>query len=180
MTGLSERYKKEIVPALKEELGIDNTMAVPRVVKVLVTVGISSKNKDPKLQETVESTLLRITGQRPAKTEAKKSISNFKIRKGMTVGMMVTLRGERMYSFIDKMVNLTLPRVRDFRGLSKKTVDAKGNLSIGFREHISFPEVRPDEVERIHGLGVTIVTNAGDRDAGIALLTKLGFPFTGK
>lgn len=180
MTGLSERYRKEIVPALKEELGIDNAMAVPRVTKVLVTVGISSKNKDPKLQETIESTLERITGQKPAKTAAKKSISNFKIRKGMTVGMMVTLRGDRMYDFIDKLVNLTLPRVRDFRGLSKKAVDANGNLSIGFREHISFPEVRPDEVERLHGLGVTVVTNAADRKAGIALLTRLGFPFAGK
>jgi len=180
MPGLQERYKKEIVPALKEELGITNSMAVPRVVKVLVTVGLSSKNKDPKLQEAVENTLVRITGQKPAKTEAKKSISNFKIRKGMTVGVMVTLRGERMYHFLDRLVNLTLPRVRDFRGLSRKSVDKKGNLSIGFREHVSFPEVSPDEVERLHGLGITVVTDAKTREAGFALLSRIGFPFTAK
>jgi large subunit ribosomal protein L5 len=132
------------------------------------------------LVETVENTLLRITGQRPAKTAAKKSISNFKIRKGMTVGFMVTLRGHRMYDFLDKLVNLTLPRVRDFRGLPRKSVDHKGNLSIGFREHVAFPEIRPDEVERLHGLGITVVTNAKSREKGLALFAGLGFPFAAK
>jgi len=165
------------VPELREKFGYKNAMAAPRVSKVVVTVGISAKSKDPKLIETVEATLSRITGQKPAKTAAKKSISNFKIRKGMTVGMAVTLRGRRMYDFLEKLINLTLPRVRDFRGLSKSTVDGRGNLSIGFRENVAFPEVRPDEVERLHGLGVTVVTTAKTREEGIALLTLLGFPF---
>jgi large subunit ribosomal protein L5 len=177
---LQEKYKKEVIKALKTEFGLKNDLSVPRVTKALVTVGLSSKNKDPKLVETVENTLLRITGQRPAKTAAKKSISNFKIRKGMTVGFMVTLRGHRMYDFLDKLVNLTLPRVRDFRGLPRKSVDHKGNLSIGFREHVAFPEIRPDEVERLHGLGITVVTNAKSREKGLALFAGLGFPFAAK
>lgn len=180
MSVLLEQYKKTIAPALAKEFGYANVLSAPRVSKVLVTVGISSKNKDPKLVEAVEGTLRRITGQKPSPTEAKKSISNFKIRKGMTVGMMVTLRGERMYDFLFKLVNLTLPRVRDFRGISPKTVDQGGNLSIGFREHVSFPEVHPDEVERLHGLGVTVVSTAKNRAEGLALYRQLGFPFTSK
>ena len=177
MSMLLARYRDAAVPALKKEFGFTNTHAVPRVQKIIVTVGLSVKNKDQKIVETVEDTLRRITGQRPVKTVAKKSISNFKIRKGMTVGMQVTLRGRRMFDFLEKLINLTLPRVRDFRGIPKSAVDPTGNLSLGFREHVAFPEIRPDEVERIHGLGVTVATTARAREVGIALLTHLGFPF---
>lgn len=180
MTAFIEKYKTTVVPALREQFGYKNIHEVPRVSKVLVTVGISAKNKEPKLLEMVEKTLERITGQRPVKTLAKKSISNFKIRKGMTVGLQVTMRGARMADFLDKLLHLTLPRVRDFRGLSLSGMDKNGNLSIGFREHVAFPEVHPDEVERVHGLGITVVTTAKTRAEGIALLKNIGFPFAGK
>jgi len=174
---LKERFNSDIVPALKKELGLKNVMAVPRVSYVTVAVGLSPGLKDPKFSETAESVLQRITGQKPVKTKAKKSISNFKIRQGMVVGMRVTLRGPRMWHFLDKLLNVTFPRTRDFRGLSAKLVDATGNVTVGFKEFLPFPEIKPDEVERIHGLQVTITTTAGRRDVGIALLRRLGFPF---
>ncbi|TAL20596.1 50S ribosomal protein L5 [Patescibacteria group bacterium] len=177
MARLKERYKKIAVPALIKEFGYKNHLSVPRVTKAVINVGISAKNNDPKFFETAESSLRRITGQKPVRTLAKKSISNFKIRKNMTVGMMVTLRGERLYSFLEKLINVTLARVRDFRGLSPKSVDSRGNLTIGFREHVAFPEIRSDEVERVHGLEVTVVTNACSREESLALLKQLGFPF---
>lgn len=173
---LKERYNKEIVAQLKKELGETNIMALPKVQKVVVSVGLSA-SKDAKLIETVEQTLTRITGQKPVKTKAKKSIASFKIREGMTVGMMVTLRGDRMWDFLTKLIHVTFPRVRDFRGISKKIVDAQGNLSIGFREHIAFPEIRSDEVERLHGIQVTVTTTAGTRERGQKLFEALGFPF---
>src|SRR3989338_7361697 len=145
-------YKEELVPALKTELGIVNAHAVPRVVKIVLNVGTSQGLKDQKYFEVIESTLKRVAGQTPIKRLAKKSISNFKIRKGMTVGMMVTLRGKRMYHFLDKFIHVSIPRVRDFRGLSPKAIDKKGNLTIGFKEHLIFPEIKSDEVERIHGI----------------------------
>ena len=174
---LKEQYAKEIVPALKKEFSITNVNAVPKVTKVVVSVGLSQGLKDPKVLETVEQTLLRITGQKPVKTKAKKSISNFKIREGMVVGMMVTLRGDRMWDFLTRLTQTTFPRVRDFRGVSAKVIDAQGNASFGFREHIAFPEIRSDEVERLHGLQITVTTTARDRARGQALLTALGFPF---
>ncbi len=177
MPGLKDHYRKEVIPALRKEFGYPNAMAVPKIEKVTITVGINASHKDPKVLEVAESTLARISGQKPARTAAKKAISNFKVRKGMTVGVMVTLRGARMYDFLEKFVSVTLPRVRDFRGLSPKSLDQRGNLTIGFREHIAFPEVRPDEVERIHGLGVTVVTTAKTRAEGLSLLARLGFPF---
>lgn len=174
---LKERYQNEVVPALKKELGITNPNAVPKVTKVVVSVGLSQGLKDPKVLETVEQTLIRITGQKPVKTKAKKAISNFKVRQGMVVGMMVTLRGQRMWDFLTRLTQVTFPRIRDFRGVSPKVIDAMGNASFGFREHIAFPEIRSDEVERIHGLQVTVATTAGDRKQGKRLLEGLGFPF---
>ena len=129
------------------------------------------------MAETVAETLSRISGQKPVETISKKSIAAFKIREGMTVGMKATLRGERMYDFLNKLVNVTLPRVRDFRGLSSKGVDRNGNLSIGFKEHIAFPEIRPDEVERLHGIEIVITTTAGSREKGLVLFRALGIPF---
>lgn len=177
MMTLKEQYQTEIVPMLQKELGVTNIHATPKVTKVVVSVGLSQAIKDPKLMETIEQTLVRITGQKPVKTKAKKSIASFKIREGMVVGMMVTLRGPRMWDFLSKFTRTTLPRIRDFRGISDKIVDKHGNVSIGFKENLAFPEIRPDEVERVHGLQVTIATTAGSYKAGLLLLKGLGFPF---
>ena len=177
MLKIKEKFNKEVAPALKEKFGYKNILAIPRIEKVVVNIGTGRGLQDAKFNEVAESTLQRITGQRPVKTIAKKSISNFKIREGLVVGMMTTLRGPRMYDFLDKLVNITLPRIRDFRGISEKSVDPQGNLTIGFREHIAFPEIKSDEVEKIHGLQVTIVTSAKSRAEGLELFKLLGFPF---
>ena len=174
---IKTKYCKEVIPEMKKLFGYDNNLAVPKIEKVVVTAGLSQGLKDAKFLDIVEDTLKKITGQRPVKTLAKKSISNFKIRQGMPVGMVVTLRGTRMYDFIDKLINITFPRVRDFRGLSPKCLDGDGNLSVGFREDISFPEIKSEEIEKIHGLQVTIRTTAKDKEKGLALLKLLGFPF---
>lgn len=177
MAVLAQQYKTVAVPELKKRFGYTNVNQLPKVEKIVINVGIPAGSKDPKLAETAEQVLRRITGQQPVKTLAKKSISNFKIRKGMVVGMMVTLRGKRMEALLEKLIHVTLPRVRDFRGLSPKALDGSGNLSIGFKEFIAFPEIRPDEVERLHGLELTVVTTAKSRDEGLALLKLLGVPF---
>jgi large subunit ribosomal protein L5 len=174
---LKERYQKEIRPQLGKDLNIKNPMALPKVQAVTVAVGLSQGLKDAKFIDIAESVVTRITGQKPVKTKAKQSISNFKIRKGMVVGLRVTLRGERMWSFLDKLINVTFPRVRDFRGISTKHIDSTGNLSLGFREFLAFPEIRPDEVERVHGLQITVTTNAGTKEKGVVLFKALGFPF---
>lgn len=174
---LKIKYQKEVIPAMKQKFGYRNDLAAPRLEKVVVSAGLSLGLKDPKFLEIVEETIKKITGQKPVKTLAKKSISNFKIRKGMPVGMMATLRGKRMYDFVDKFIHVILPRVRDFRGLSPKFLDEGGNLSVGFRENICFPEVKSEEIERIHGLQVTIKTTAKNREQGSELLKLLGFPF---
>lgn len=177
---LYERYTKEIAPALKKELGMTNVMAVPKMEKVTLNVGLSRGLKEASFIEAVENALRSITGQQPVKTKAKQSISNFKIRQGMVIGMKVTLRGAKMYDFVEKLVTVTLPRVRDFRGLSPKIIDNAGNLNIGIKENIAFPEIRADEVDKIHGLQVTITTTAKNREQGEALLKGLGFPFIKK
>ena len=175
---LRETYDKKIVPALMERFGYKNRMAVPKLTLVSVNVGMSTNLlKDPKIPETVEATLTRITGQKPVKTLAKKSIASFKIREGQTIGMKVTLRGDRMWHFLEKLIHVTLPRVRDFRGISPKLVDKQGNLSLGFKEYIAFPEIRSDEIERLHGVQVTVSTTAKTREEGLELFRKLGFPF---
>lgn len=177
MTSLKEKYKKEIAPALKEKMGYKNSMAIPKVDKVTLNVGAGRAVTDSKFLDVVENTLQRITGQKPVFTKSKKSISNFKIRAGMTVGIKVTLHGDRMYDFLTKLINVSLPRVRDFRGISQKSVNNQGDLSIGFVEHIVFPEIHPDEVEVIHGLEINISTTAKTKKEGLALFTLLGFPF---
>lgn len=170
-------YKTKIIPQLVKELGLKNAMAAPRVVKVVVHAGVGKMTKDQKMIETVLATLSRITGQKPVPTLAKKSIAAFKTRKGAVIGYRVTLRGARMYDFLEKTIRVTCARIRDFRGIPLTAVDEHGNLSIGMREHIAFPEVRPDEAEGIHGLQVTVTTNAETREEGIALLKALGVPF---
>ncbi len=174
---LQEKYKKEIVPVMKKEFNLKNDLAVPSLEKVVLNVGIGASIKDDKIRSTAEETLTRITGQKPVIRLAKKSIAAFKIRKGMPVGISVTLRKKRMYDFVDKLINVALPRVRDFRGLDPKFLDGKGNMNIGFKEHIVFPEIKPDEVEMIHGLEVAIVTSAKDNIQAKKLFELLGFPF---
>lgn len=178
MTRLQEKYQKEIVPKMKELFGYKNNLAVPHLVKVKVNSGIpAALSKDEKYKEVVVATLSRITGQKPLLVAAKKSISAFKVRKGLIVGATVTLRGRRMYEFVDKLVNITLARVKDFRGLEEKSLGQSSSLTIGFKEHVVFPEIKSDEVEKIHGLEVSVVTNAGKIQEALALLRLLGFPF---
>ncbi len=177
MSNLYKKYQKETVPILQKEFELKNTLQVPRIVRVTVNVGVGKSSKDPEFVSVVENTLSRITGQKPIRTLAKKSIASFKIREGQVVGVAVTLRKKRMYDFLDKLLAFALPRVRDFRGIDAKNVDAQGNITIGFRENLTFPEIRPDEIERVHGLEVSITTTARSRDKGLRLFTLLGFPF---
>lgn len=169
-----------IAPALQKELGLKNAMQVPRVTKVVLNVGIGRFVKEAGFADTVVKVLQKITGQKPVRTRAKQSISNFKIREGMEIGVAVTLRGTRMYDFLEKLLRVTLPRVRDFRGISDKCFDRQGNYTLGFKEHLAFPEVKMEEIDRVHGLQITIATTAGNKAAGQALLAGLGFPFIKK
>jgi len=173
-------YTTTVIPAMKEQFGFRNVMQVPRVEKVVLNVGYGRHVKDNAFIDRVEQTLTAITGQKPVHNKTQMSISNFKIRKGMNVGVSVTLRGKRMYDFLDKLVSVTLPRVRDFRGLNPKSFDQAGNYSFGFKEQIAFPEITGAGVDNIHGLQVVISTTAHTRDEGFALLSKLGFPFKDK
>lgn len=177
MTRLTQQYKETVVPALMKQFAFANPHQVPKVTKVTLNIGLGRVSKDPAFIETAEASLTAISGQKPVRNKAKKSIAGFKIRQGMVVGMSVTLRKARMYDFLEKLVSMTLPRVRDFRGIDKKYVDHHGNMSIGFRENAAFPEIRSDEFERLHGLEVTITTTAANKEEGLALFTGLGFPF---
>lgn len=177
---LKEKYNKEIVPKLKEKFGYKNNLAVPRLEKVVLNVGLGSNLKDKNYLELVENNLMRISGQKPIQTKARKSIAGFKIREGMIVGMSVVLRGKRMFDFISRLVDATLPRVRDFRGLFLKSIDKKGNFSLGIKEYTVFPEIKMDEVERLHGLQISVSTTAQNNKEGLELLKLLGFPFKNK
>ncbi len=174
---LYETYKKEIVPALQKEFGFKNVMQVPKLKKVVINAGIGRFVKEPRFIDNVEANLTKITGQKPMRTKAKKSISNFKTREGMEIGVAVTLRGAKMYQFLEKLVSITLPRVRDFRGLSDKSFDKNGNYAIGFKENLAFPEIKSEELEKMHGLQIVINISAKNKAEGKALLTHLGFPF---
>ncbi len=177
MSVLARQYKEEIRPALKEELNYDNVMETPELDKVVINVGLGDAKEDPKLLESVMEDITMITGQRPTVTRAKKAIANFKIREGMPVGMKVTLRDKNMYEFIYRLINIALPRIRDFRGVSRDSFDGRGNYSIGIRDHTIFPEVDVEEVDQITGLQITIVTSAEDDEEGYQLLKKMGMPF---
>ncbi|MFH1890413.1 MAG: 50S ribosomal protein L5 [Candidatus Kuenenbacteria bacterium] len=177
MNRLKEKYIKEVVPAMKEKFGYRNNLAVPKIDKVVLNVGISVSKGDKNFFELVARTLSRITGQKAVFIKAKRSIASFKIREGNIIGAKVTLRNEKMYSFLIKLIDLTLPNVRDFRGLNIKSVDKGGNLTIGFKEHIIFPEISADEVENVHGLEAVIATTAKTMQEGQELLKLIGFPF---
>lgn len=173
---LKEKYIKKIRFELQDTFHYKSVLGVPRFTKVVVNVGFGKLLKDSKIQEIVGNTLERITGQKPVFTKARKSISNFKVREGQVIGAKVTLRGARMYDFLDKLINITFPRMRDFRGLSEKSFDSRGNLSIGFREHVAFPEVQSDEVDRLHGLEVSVTTDAKTEKESKFLFRSAGFP----
>jgi len=174
---LQELYKKKIIPEIKKKFGYKNDLAVPKLDKVVVNVGFGRHTKEKQYIDNIINSLTRITGQKPVLTKAKKSISAFKVREGSVIGAMATLRGKRMYDFVEKLVHVSFPRVRDFRGISEKGIDKQGNLSIGFKEHLAFPEIKADEVDRIHGLEVCVSTTAKNREEGLELLRLMGFPF---
>ncbi len=174
---LYKQYKEKIVPKLKVDLGLANIMQVPKISKVVLNVGVGKHVKEASYIENVENTLSKITGQKPVRTKAKKAISNFKSREGMEIGVAVTLRGPRMYQFLEKLLNVTFPRMRDFRGISPKAFDRQGNYSIGLKENSAFPEVKMTELDKVHGLQIVINTTAKNQKEGLALLAAMGFPF---
>jgi large subunit ribosomal protein L5 len=174
---LKERYDKEVRGALMKELGFENPMQAPRLDKIVVNMGLGEAISNGKILDASIEQLAQITGQKPVITKARKSIANFKLRQGQSIGAMVTLRGDRAYEFLDRLVSIALPRVRDFKGVSPKAFDGKGNYTLGIREQIIFPEINYDKVERIKGLNVTVVTTARNDEEGRALLRLLGMPF---
>jgi large subunit ribosomal protein L5 len=177
MSRLAETYKSEVAPALHKQFGYDSTMAIPRVDKVIVNMGVGDAIQEPKILDAAMEELAIITGQRPSITRARKSIANFKLRTGMAIGCRVTLRGLRMWEFLDRLMNLALPRVRDFRGVSAKAFDGRGNYTLGVREQLIFPEVNMSKVQKIQGMNVCIVTTAKTDEEARALLGALGMPF---
>jgi len=177
---LKERYLKDIVPVLQKEMGAQSRMAVPGFVKIVVNVGIGAASADVKLLEAASAELGQITGQKPAVCRARKSIANFRIRKGMPIGLKVTLRGPRMWEFYDRLVNITIPRIRDFRGFSPDAFDGKGSYTLGLVDQLVFPEVDYTKVEHLHGMNITIVTTAKSDAEARRLLEELGFPFAKK
>lgn len=177
---LKEKFRQEITPVLQKELGIKNVNAVPKMTKIILNVGIGKMLAGSKDFTDIEKNIMMIAGQKPVIAKSKKAISNFKLRQGMPVGIHVTMRGDRMYDFVSKFVNIVLPRTRDFRGISPRSFDGKGNYSIAIREHTVFPEINVDDIVKLHGMQITFVTTATGNEQGLALLKALGFPFQEK
>jgi large subunit ribosomal protein L5 len=175
---LKETYEREIRPALKEQLGLSSIMQAPKIVKITLNMGVGEAKTDAKQLDAAVEELTTIAGQRAQVRRARKSIAQFKVREGMPVGAKVTLRGARMYEFLDRLVSIALPRIRDFRGLNPRSFDGRGNYSLGVREQIIFPEINYDDIQQIRGLDVTITTNAANDDHAFALLQALGLPFS--
>jgi large subunit ribosomal protein L5 len=174
---LKERYQKEVAPAIAKEFGITNPMAVPRVQKIVLNMGMGEAVANAKILDVATDELRAIGGQKPVITKAKKSIASFKLRQGMPIGVMVTLRGDRMYEFLDRLVSIALPRVRDFRGVSPKAFDGRGNYTIGVREQLIFPEIDFNKVDKLRGMNISIITTARNDEQARALLKGLGMPF---
>lgn len=177
MARLKEKYLKEIVPAMMKDFNYDNIMRVPKAEKVVINMGVGQAVQDPKQLDAAVRDMTVIAGQKPVITRAKKSIANFKIRTGMRIGAKVTLRGERMYEFLDKFFNIVLPRVRDFGGISPTSFDGRGNFAMGLREQLVFPEIDYDKIDKIRGMDIIITTNAKNDEEARALLKKMGMPF---
>jgi large subunit ribosomal protein L5 len=174
---LQERYEQEIMPALQKEFAYDNVMRTPALHKVVINIGMGEAIQNPKTMEAAERDLTTITGQHPVQTKAKRSVAAFKLREGMKIGVMVTLRGRRMYDFMDKLMNVALPRLRDFQGVSPDSFDGRGNYTLGLKEQLVFPEVEYDSIDKVRGMEVTIVTTARTDEEGRRLLQLLGMPF---
>ena len=174
---LKTTYQETIVPKLKEQFGYTNIHQVPKVIKITVNRGLGEASQNAKAMESSKEELSTMTGQQPVVTRAKKAIAGFKIREGMPVGVMVTLRGDRMYAFLDRLINLALPRIRDFRGISGNSFDGRGNYSLGIREQLIFPEIEYDKIDQIRGMDISIITTAKNDEEGRALLKEMGMPF---
>lgn len=177
MARLKEIYKSEVLPALQKELGFTNPMRVPGITKIVVNMGVGEASQNAKLLDGAIADMTAITGQKPVTTRARKSVANFKLREGMPVGCRVTLRGEHMWEFLDRLVNVALPRIRDFKGVSPKAFDGRGNYTLGIKEQIIFPEIEYDKVDRVRGMDVTICTTARTNEEGLALLKQFSMPF---
>jgi large subunit ribosomal protein L5 len=177
MARLKEKYRKEVAPAVAKEFGIANVMAIPRVEKVVINMGMGEAIANSKILDTAVEEIQTITGQKPVVTKAKKSIATFKLRQGMSIGAMVTLRGDRMYEFLDRLISVALPRVRDFRGISGKAFDGRGNYTLGIKEQLIFPEIDFNKVDKTRGMNISIVTTAKNDEQSRALLKGLGMPF---
>lgn len=176
---LQRYFADQVQGRLLEEFGYGSPMEVPRLLKIVINVGVGEAAQNPKLLDSVVDELSRITGQRPVTRRAKKAISNFGLREGMPVGASVTLRRARMYEFLDRLINIAMPRIRDFRGVSTRSFDGRGNYTLGMREQLMFPEIDYDKVEKVHGMDITLVTSTNRDDEGLALLRELGMPFRG-
>jgi large subunit ribosomal protein L5 len=177
MNRLQEKYQKEVIPALKKEYDYSNVNQVPKLTKITVNMGVGQATQNKALLDNAVKDLTQITGRKPVVTKAKKSISNFKLREGMPIGCMVTLRGEIMYEFLDRLIAIVIPRIRDFRGASAKSFDGRGNYSMGIKEQTVFPEIEYDKIDAVRGMDISIVTTACSDDEGRALLRSLGMPF---
>jgi large subunit ribosomal protein L5 len=174
---MREKYHQEIKPALQKELGLENTMAVPRLEKIVINMGLGEATQNSKMLDPLVGDLATIAGQKPVTTRARKSIAAFKVREGMPIGAMVTLRGDKMYEFLDRLISIALPRVRDFRGVSTKSFDGRGNYTLGIRDQLIFPEIDYSKVDKLKGMNITIVTTALDDNSARALLKQFGMPF---
>ena len=179
MSDLKKIYQDEIVPKLKDELGLGNIMEVPKITKITLNMGVGEASADRKARDGAVADMTAISGQKPLVTKARKSVAGFKIREGWPIGCKVTLRGERMWDFFDRLVHIAVPRIRDFRGLNPKSFDGRGNYTMGVKEQIIFPEINYEKVRKIHGMDITVVTSTDKDDEGFALLRELGFPFRG-
>ena len=177
MARLKEFYKKEVVPQLMKQLGVTNPMAVPRITKITINMGVGEAVADRKVMDAAVADLTKITGQKPLVTKARKAIASFKLRAGLAVGAKVTLRGPRMYEFLDRLISIAMPRIRDFRGVSPRAFDGRGNYSLGVKEQIIFPEIQYDQIDQVRGMDITITTTARDNQQGRALLEAFNFPF---
>ena len=177
MARLEQFYKETVVPKLKADLKIDNPMQIPKITKITVNMGVGEAVADKKVMDAATADMAKITGQKPAVTKAKKSVATFKVRDGQAIGCKVTLRGDRMYEFLDRLVSIAIPRIRDFRGISTRSFDGRGNYSLGVKEQIIFPEIQYDQIDQIRGMDITISTSARDDKHGRALLEAFNFPF---
>jgi len=174
---LKQIYNEKLVPELKAKLGLKNTMQVPRILKITINMGVGEAVADKKVMDAATADMAKIAGQKPAVTKAKKSVATFKVRDGQAIGCKVTLRGDRMYEFLDRLVSIAIPRIRDFRGISTRSFDGRGNYSLGVKEQIIFPEIQYDQIDQIRGMDITISTSARDDKHGRALLEAFNFPF---